>query len=371
MKILAIPRSNDKKYSFELFELLRHCQNEFISFLDGSKIPDIRFFSIFNRIKDPLVIKHDVINKKLDKILYCSKFNFLWNLGLNREYLPYLAQKAKQKQIYFVQTIADDAILHNQRNIISQTIFPEIPSSAINKIIKFYSPDIDLFISHSQFLKELLIKGGISEDKIVHIPMFVDVEKYSPYYKSEEYFVYEYLSSDEANLKFLLKIMEEIPQYKLMVIADKKPSTEIKALIDKYNMHNVLWVENLNSSHKQNIIKLSRFSIVLSGINQKKILESYAQGKPVLAIDSGANSEYIVHTYSGLLFKHNKEDIINKIDYLMTNPQFCEDAGVFGRNLAENCFDKQNHYRQIFNAFNAIEQKRPPQLNNTEFLNIS
>lgn len=371
MKILAIPRSNDKKYSFELFELLRHYQNEVISFLDGSKIPDIRFFSILNKIKDPLVVKNEVINKKLDKILNCSKFDFLWNLGLNKDSLPYFAQKAKEKKIYLVQTISDDAVLYDQRNIISQAIFPEIPSSSIHKIIKFYSSDIDLFISHSKFLKELLIKEGISEKKIVHIPMFVDVKKFTAYYKSEDYFVYQYLPHDEATLKFLLKTMEEIPQYKLMVISDQKQSAEMRAFIEKYNLHNVLWIENLNSSQKQNIIKLSRFSIVLSGINQKKILESYAQGKPVLAIDSGANSEYIVNTYSGLLFKNNKEDIINKIEYLMTNKKFCEDAGAFSRNLAEHCFDKQNHYRQIFNSFNAIEQKRFPLLNKTEFLNIS
>ncbi len=30
---------------------------------------DIRFFSILNKIKDPLCIKSEVINKKLDKIL--------------------------------------------------------------------------------------------------------------------------------------------------------------------------------------------------------------------------------------------------------------------------------------------------------------
>lgn len=371
MKILAIPRNNDKKYSFELFELLRYYQNEVISFLEGNKIPEIRFFSILNKIKDPFAVENELINKKLDKILSCSQFDFLWNLGLNREYLPYITQKAKQRGISLVQTISDDAVLYNQGNIISQTIFPEIPTASIHKIIKFYSADIDLFISHSQFLKELLIKSGIPEEKIVYIPMFVDAQKYTPYYRSEDYFVYKYSSKDDASLKFLLKIMQEIPQHRLMIIANKIPSVEIKALIEKYNLHNVLLVENLNSSQMQNIVKLSRFSIVLSGMKQKRILESYAQGKPVLAIDSGANGEYVVNTYSGLLFKNNKEDIMNKIDYLMTNQSFCEDAGAFARNLAENCFDKQSHYRQIFNAFNAIDQKLPPRLNKAQLLNIS
>jgi glycosyltransferase involved in cell wall biosynthesis len=285
--------------------------------------------------------------------------------------LPYLTQKARQKKIRLVQTISDDAVFYDQRNPISQAIFPEIPSSAIHKVVKFYSAEIDLFISHSQFLKELLVKGGISEDKIVHVPMFVDVSKYTPYYRSEDYFVYQYEPKDASNLKFLLKIMEEIPQHKLMVISKDKPDNEVKSLIEKYDLHNVLWVDNLNSSQKQNIVKLARFSIVLSGVSQKRILESYAQGKPVLAIDCGANGEYIVNTYSGLIFKNNKEDIINKIDYLMTNQQFCQDSGAFARNLVESCFDKQNHYRQIFNAFNAIEEKRAPQMNKAELLNIS
>ena len=203
MKILAIPRNNDKKYSFNLFELLRNYKNEVVNFLEDSKIPDIRFFSILNPLICHFSVKNELINKKLNKILNNSKFDFLWNLGLNREYLPYIAQKAKQKNFFLIQSICDDAVSYNQKNAISQAIFPEIPSSSINKIIKFYSSDIDLFISHSRFLKELLIKEGIPENKIVNIPMFVDAQKYTPYYKSEDYFIYQHTPNDETNLKFL------------------------------------------------------------------------------------------------------------------------------------------------------------------------
>lgn len=366
MKILAIPRKNDKKYSFNLFELFRNYKNEVVAFWGLNTLQESKFFPIATHVKE-----FSILENKLDKILDDSTFDFLWNLGVNQEYLPYISQKAKKNKIFLIQTISDDAISYNKRNSISQAIFPEISYFSINKVLKFYSKDIDLFISHSDFLKEILIKEGIPEEKIVNIPMFVDAQKYIPYYKSEDYFVYRFSPSDVADLKFLLKAMEEMPQHKLIIIADEKMSAEIKILADNYNLHNVLWVKNLNSAQNQDIVKLSRFSIIFSDINPQKILESYARGKPVLALDSGANREYVVNTYSGLLFKKNQEDVIKKIDYLMTNKNFCEDSGGFARNLAENCFDKQNHYRQIFNALNVLSQRKSPQLKKIELLNIS
>jgi len=360
VKILAIPRNNEKNYSFELFELLRCYQNEITTLIRENQIPEVKFLSMLHRLKNPFIVENELITQKLEKIMAKNQFHFMWNLGLNKEYLPYITQKARQKDIKLIQTISDDSILVDKKN----------PTQKIlDKIIKFYAPDVDLFIAHSKFAEKLLLQNGILDEKIVHIPLFIDTQKYTPHYKSENYFVYQHTSENTCNIKALIKIMRQIPQHKLIIIENE--NTGIKPLIQQNNLPNILFLDNLNNAQQQNILKLARFNLIISDTKPQKILESYALGKPVLAIKSGSNPEYIVDKYSGLLSENYKNEILEKIDYLMKNENFCRDAGTFARSLAENCFDKQSHYNRIFKAFHSIKSRSPLKINKSELLNIS
>ncbi|MDD3420214.1 MAG: glycosyltransferase [Candidatus Gastranaerophilales bacterium] len=371
MKILAIPRSNDKKYSFELFELLRHYQNEVVTFIGGSKIPDIEFFSVLNRIKDPFIFENELIAKKLEKVLSKDKFNFVWNLGLNREYLPYITEQTREKNIRLIQTVPDDAIIVDDQSALSYFVFGNSQDCNIDNTLKFYEPDIDLFIVHSRFMKNLMIQAGVEEEKLVHIPIFVDAQKYTPYYKSEDYFVYKYAKSDKKDLLRFLRVMERLPKHKMIIIGHKEDAQELDEILDGYKSDNILRLCNLNQAQKQQIVQLARFILVLSHSKQKQILESYAIGKPVLVKDFGANNEYVVSMYSGLLFDNNTLETARKVDYMMKDKEFCRDAGAFARNLVENCFDKQSHYSKIFRSFHSLNAKRRSGFNPEDYLNIS
>jgi len=72
-----------------------------------------------------------------------------------------------------------------------------------------------------------------------------------------------------------------------------------------------------------------------------------------------------------LLFNLDVSDLSGKIDYLMQSPDFCREAGMFARSLAENCFDKQNHYSRIFSAINTIPKKELLRTFEEGYLNIS
>lgn len=365
MRILAIPKNTDKKYSFELFELLRYYQNEVTSFGDKASIPSVKFFSVLKKFKDPFGFKNENVSSKLDKILNGEKFDFFWNMGLNREYLHLLAQRAGSRGIRFVQTISDDAL-----------IFPEEwneskkSSYGLNKLVKFYDSSIDLFLVHSKFIKNILRQNGIDEEKIIHISAFVDSLKYTPCFKSENYCIYRYREEDRCGIDFLIDTMKKIPQHKLIITTDKNYS-HIKNLKKKCNLRNVLFLDNLSETEKQNLFKMARFPIIFSDTYPQEILENYAIGKPVLAVHSGSNEEYVVNAYSGLLFNIDVNDLSGKIDYLMQSPDFCTEAGKFARSLAQNCFNKQNHYNRIFKAIHTIPKTELLRTFNNDYLNIS
>lgn len=365
MKILAIPGNTNKKYSFELMELLQNYQNEVVSFLEGNRVPNVKFFSLMKRLKDPFLFENELIANKLRKILFNSRFDYIWNLGINRECLPYITRESARQDIKLIQTISDDTLLFEREDFISPKNYK------LDKIIKFYAPDVDLFFVHSQFLKNLLLQNGVVESKISHIPFFVDSSKYTASYKSENYFVYNYSSEAPSKIKLLLDTMKKLPQHKLIITSKKEFEGKIKLILKDYAPDNVLIVDNFDEAYKKNLLKMARFSLVLSDIKPQKILENYATGKPVLAIKSGSNEEYVVNTYSGLLFNSDTEELAHKINYLMTNPDFCAESGQFARSLIENCFDKKTHYSKVFNAINKIPEKTGSKLNEKSFLNIS
>lgn len=365
LRILAIPKNTDKKYSFELFELLRYYQNEVTSFEDKNSIPSVKIFSAFKKLKDPFGFKNETVSKNLDKILNKEKFDFFWNLGLNREYLHLLAQRSAHRKIRFVQTISDDALIFPDNWTNSKQA-----SYGLDKLVKFYDSSIDLFLVHSKFIKNILKQNGIDEEKIVHISAFVDSSKYNPCFKSENYCIYRYREEDRQGIDFLIDTMKKIPKHKLIITAPKN-DFYIKNIKKKCNLQNVLFLENLSETEKQNLFKMARFPIVFSDTYPQEILENYAIGKPVLAVHSGSNEEYVVNAYSGLLFNIDIDDLSGKIDYLMQSPDFCSEAGKFARSLARNCFDKQNHYNRIFNAIHTIPQKELLRTFNNEYLNIS
>ncbi len=361
MRILAIPKNTDKKYSFELFELLRYYQNEVISFEEKRPLPIIKIFSLFQKFKTSFGLKNESVSNKLDKILQKDRFDFFWNMGLNRDHLHILAQRAQNRRIRFIQTIAEDALICSKNET-----FYDKPHYELDKLVKFYDPNIDLFLVNSKFIKNILQKNGIDEEKIIHISAFIDTLKYKPCFKSENYCIYRYREEDKNGLNFLIDAMKKIPKHKLIVTSNKN-----KNLKKKFNLQNVLFLENLNETEEQNLLKMARFSIVFSDIQPQEILENYAMGKPVLAVHSGSNEEYMVNTYSGLLFNNDLNDLSGKIDYLMQSPDFCTEAGKFARSLAQNCFDKQNHYNRIFQAIHTIPKKELLNTFNDKYLNIS
>lgn len=217
MKILAVPKSTDKKYSFELFELLRYYQNEITAFGENSEISNIKIFSILKKLKEPFNFKNDNIPLKLDKILNDEKFDFIWNMGLNRESLHLLAQRADSRGIRFLQTISNDALIFSENWTKTKQ-----PFHVLDKLVKFYDSSIDVYLVQSKFIKNILEQNGINQEKIIYIPAFIDSLKYSPCFKSENYFLYQYHPENHYGFDFIIDTMKKIPQHKLIINIEKK-----------------------------------------------------------------------------------------------------------------------------------------------------
>jgi glycosyltransferase involved in cell wall biosynthesis len=94
----------------------------------------------------------------------------------------------------------------------------------------------------------------------------------------------------------------------------------------------------------ESIIKEIDIGILLSkrghaeGISNS-IMEYMAAGKPVIATDTGGNSELVLDGKTGYLIPHQDvEELIRKIKFLLNNPRMGQEMGKLGRRRIEHNF---------------------------------
>jgi len=76
------------------------------------------------------------------------------------------------------------------------------------------------------------------------------------------------------------------------------------------------------------------------------LLEAMSSGKPVIGARVGGIPEVIEEGKNGFLFdRENTEDLVEKLDILLSNPQLAKSMGEYGKKLVEEKFSSDKFYR--------------------------
>jgi len=221
-----------------------------------------------------------------------------------------------------------------------------------------YFNNVDKFIAPSKFLMEVMIKSGINPQKITHIPIFIDTKSYEPQYDSENYFLYFGRLSEEKGLTHLLEAMKYLRGYKLIAIGDGPQREILEKVKESQNLDNIEFLGAKYGDDLSEYIKKARFVVVPStwfDNSPNVILEAYACGKPVLGANIGGIPEYIQEGKTGLLYNHdNIEQLKEKIDFLMKNPDICSEMGRAARSLTEEEYNPDLHYQKVYELLQSV-----------------
>lgn len=240
-----------------------------------------------------------------------------------------------------------------------------IISSFVEKII--YALKFKKIITGSNEIKKELIKNfGIDEKRIVVIHLGVDVElvdKIGKQNVEKDSIIFvgalvPYKHVDHL-IEIVPSIVEKIPNFKLKILGTGSELEALKKMAKNYNV--VKYVDFLGKKDKYidvlKEIKKSEF-LVLPSTREGfglVLVEANACSKPVIAYASGGVKDVIKEGVNGFLIEeNNKEELKEKIIFLLKNKRKAEEMGKKGRERVlklftwDKCVEKiEKLYKEI------------------------
>ena len=206
------------------------------------------------------------------------------------------------------------------------------------KTLKSYKL-FDIIICPSQFIKSKLDSDSVLQEKTVVLYNFVEVVKSNKEIKKEDYILYFGRFSEEKGIKTLIEVCKRLKNINFHFAGSGPLEKEIRE-IPNIELRGFLSGEALTDEIRK--AKLVVFPSECYENCPFTVMEAQLCGTPLLASDLGGIPELMKNNVSGELFEAgNKEELINKIDYLWKNPEVI-------RKYEENCkkvnFDTLEQY---------------------------
>lgn len=223
---------------------------------------------------------------------------------------------------------------------------------------------VDAFVCPSKFTLDKMKEAGFPENKLHHIPTFVNANDYMPHYDNGKYILYYGRISKEKGVEFLINAYaklarsNKIAQLIIVGRSNDEEAERLKRKILNENIPNIEIRDEVPPNEIQQLIYNSVFIVVPSiwfDNMPNTILESYAAGKPVLASNFGSFPELIRPEVTGMLFQPAAvDDLAQKIQWMLSHPNEIKLMGINARKYAEQNFLPQLHYKRLMNLFNKI-----------------
>jgi Glycosyltransferase len=178
---------------------------------------------------------------------------------------------------------------------------------------------IDRFICVSEFMQDILIRNGMDVGKLLVLPVasrFAKAEAVSPV-ADNKYVLYFGRMVEVKGVRTLLQVCRALPDFHFKMIGTGPLETEVKRL------PNVEWMGFKDNDELKSIISQAAFTVCPSEWYENSpatIVESQAQGVPVIGARIGGIPEKIEEGKTGLLFESgNIADLKEKIQKLYQN----------------------------------------------------
>jgi glycosyltransferase involved in cell wall biosynthesis len=210
----------------------------------------------------------------------------------------------------------------------------------------------------SRFLQEKLVEFGVPEERLVHIPIFIDFPDHAPENDTPgDYVLYFGRLDANKGVKVLLEAIEHV-DCKLLMIGDGPLSTWVEEQIAA-RLKNVKRIPFVSSREElRQHISRAAFSVVPSLWYENQpaaVLETYAMGRPVIGSRLGGIPELIDDGHTGLLSAPGDAgDLREKIQFLLERPSLCQEMGHSGNRKLRAGFSRAAHYEKLMSVYESV-----------------
>jgi len=184
------------------------------------------------------------------------------------------------------------------------------------------------------------------------------VESFKPYAKRQDILI-----------RALSILSHHNPDIKAIFIGDGKTKEKMISLSKKLGVEKfVKFVGTLPHNEVLALIKAAKIlahPTEYEGLS-KVIVEAMALGKPIIASEVPAITEYIVDKKNGLLAKNIPQDFVDKINLLLKNESLYKRISKESRKYAERYFDSNINILKFENLFLGLIKNKKRQVESSE-----
>lgn len=234
---------------------------------------------------------------------------------------------------------------------------------SLNKIHKLYD-NVSVFITPSKALKKLAINSGISEDKVIAVPNFIDESYYKipENFEKGQYFLYVGRISQEKGLDYVIEAFSKLPkEIKFRIVGTGPDKDKLENKVKELNINNV---EFAGYKSGEDLIKEYQNCIAtILPCNwfenfPTTILESFASSKPVIGSNIGGIPETVIPDETGILIEPgNIDDIIGAVKKLYSDEDFRKRLSVSCKNKSQ-VYSREAYYEAIMKIYEKVSKTR-------------
>ena len=229
----------------------------------------------------------------------------------------------------------------------------------VHRWLKTYSTCVDLLLAPTEFVRDKMVENGWDSGKIKVLAHFQRETGQPPEAPAADAPVlYFGRLSPEKGVVDLLRAMQQLPHIRLIVAGEGPQRAELEELIRRLELHNVEFAGHVKGARLERLIGESCFTVFPSRAYEtlgKSILESYAQGRTVIATDLGSRRELVRKGETGVLYKVGDVDQLTaSIAFLHARPTLAKAMGEAGLEKVRQEHAPESHYERLMEIYREV-----------------
>lgn len=237
-----------------------------------------------------------------------------------------------------------------------------VAEAYVHRWLGTYRKCVDRFLAPSRFVRAKFVEHGWDGNKFEVLGHFQKVGPWSGFAAKDGPVLYCGRLSAEKGVDDLLRAIQQVPDVRLVIAGDGPQRIELQELATRLGLTNVEFVGHVGSAERDGLMAQSRFTVLPSHAYEtlgKAILESYAQGRAVVATDIGSRREFVRHGETGLLYRcGDVNELAGTIALLAGNPAMANEMGRAGWEMVCDEHTPEKHYEKLAGLYDDLMHGR-------------
>jgi len=214
---------------------------------------------------------------------------------------------------------------------------------------------VDAFVAPSRFLAQKIVEFGIPEEKVHHLPYYLNLGEFSESPTVGDRIVFVGRLSAEKGLGTLVQAMGDVRGLPLVVVGEGPLEEDLRRQAERVAPGRIQFVGHLDGRALREAVAGARCVVVPSEWYENSpltIYEAFAMGRPVVGSRIGGIPELVLHEKTGLLFETGSAENLSKaLERLADDPRLARTLGRQARAHVETLCDPERHLARLQEAY--------------------